>query len=190
MNVASRIEGANKTLGTRFLASELLFNHVAQATVEGRRTQAALKGKRDTFKLVEVIGFAAPDPALLVQSTIGVLLQHQRQFTAHLYGRLFELDPGTQPLFRGNLETQGQMLSHMLQFLVYAMSRPQTMMLGLRDLGRRHDAYGVGCGHYPAFRQAFLDSARVVLGEKFTPQVEMAWTETIDVIIQAMLGRH
>ena len=190
MNVASRIEGANKTLGNRFLASELLFNHVAQATVEGRRTQAALKGKRDTFKLVEVIGFAAPDPALLVQSTIGVLLQHQRQFTAHLYGRLFELDPGTQPLFRGNLETQGQMLSHMLQFLVYAMSRPETMMLGLRDLGRRHDAYGVGCGHYPAFRQAFLDSARVVLGEKFTPQVEMAWTETIDVIIQAMLGRH
>ena len=190
MNVASRIEDANKTLGTRFLVSEILFDHVAQVPVQARRTQAVLKGKRDTFKLVEVIGFAAPDPALLVQSTIGVLLQHQKQFTAHLYRRLFELDPGTQPLFRGNLETQGQMLSHMLQFLVYAMSRPETMRLGLRDLGRRHDAYGVAAGHYPAFRRAFLDSAREVLGEKYTPQVEMAWTDTIDVIVQAMLARR
>ncbi len=81
MNLASRIEGANKTLGTRFLMSEVLYNHVPQAPVEVRRAQAVLKGKRGTFQLVEAIGFAAPDSALLVQSTIGVLLQHQKRFT-------------------------------------------------------------------------------------------------------------
>jgi len=139
---------------------------------------------------VEVIGFVAADSALLVQSTIGILLQHQKQFTAHLYRRLFEIDPGAQVLFRGNMDSQGQMLSHMLQFLVYAMSRPETMLPGLRDLGRRHDAYGVASEHYPAFRQAFLDSARAVLGEKHTPQVETAWTNTIDIIISSMLGRR
>jgi hemoglobin-like flavoprotein len=86
------------------------------------------------------------------------------------------------------MESQGQMLSHMMQFLVHAMSHPEVMKLGLRDLGQRHVGYGVAAEHYPAFRQAFLESARGVLGERFTPQVEKAWAETIDMIIEAMGG--
>jgi adenylate cyclase len=186
MNTASRIEAANKTLGTRFLVSEVLFNHVPQAPVEGRRAQAVLKGTRGTFQLVEAIGFAAPDSALLVQSTVGVLLRHQTRFTKDLYRRLFAMAPAAEGLFRGDLEGQGLMLSHMLQFLVHAMSRPDTMTLGLRDLGRRHDDYGVTPEHYPAFRQAFLESARGILGDRLTPQVEKAWADTIDMIIKAM----
>jgi class 3 adenylate cyclase len=153
INVASRIEDANKTLGTRFLMSEALFNQVPQAPVKVRRTQAVLKGKHGAFQLVEVIGFAAPDAALLVQSTIGVLMQHQKRFTQELYRRLFALAPAAEGLFRGDMESQGQMLSHMMQFLVHAMSRPEIMALGLRDLGRRHDGYGVAAEYYPAFRQ-------------------------------------
>ncbi len=186
MNIASRIEDANKTLGTRFLMSEALFNQVPQAPVEVRRAQAVLKGKHGAFKLVEAIGFAAPDAALLVQSTIGVLLQHQKRFTQDLYRRLFALAPPAEGLFRGDMESQGQMLSHMMQFLVHAMSRPEFMTLGLRDLGRRHDGYGVASDYYPAFRQAFLESARGILGERHTPQVEKAWADTIDMIIESM----
>ena len=189
MNIASRIQDANKTLGTRFLVSEDLFNQIPQAPVEVRRAQVVLKGKHGTFRVVEALGFAAPDSALLVQSTIGVLLQYQYRFTTDLYRRLFELAPGAKELFRGNMESQGQMLSHMLQFLVHAMSRPETMALGLQDLGRRHVSYGVASEHYPAFRQAFLESARATLGEKHTPQVEKAWADTVDMIITSMLGR-
>ena len=188
MNIASRIEGANKTLGTRFLMSEALFNQVPQAPVKARRTQAVLKGRHGPFQLVEAIGFAAPDSALLVQSTIGVLLQHQSRFTQDLYRRLFALAPSAEGLFHGDMESQGRMLSHMVQFLVHAMSRPEIMTLGLQDLGRRHDGYGVAAEHYPAFRQAFLESARGVLGERHTPQVEKAWADTIDMIIESMRG--
>ncbi len=186
MNTASRIEDANKTLGTRFLVSEALFNHVSQPPVEVRRAQAVLKGKLGTFPLVEVIDFAAPDSTLLVQSTIGILLQHQKRFTSELYRRMFAMAPGLKALFRGDMESQGQMLSHMIQFLVHAMSRPDMMTLGLRDLGQRHDGYGVAAEHYPVFRQAFLESTRLILGEKHTPQVEKAWADTIDMIIKAM----
>ena len=188
INVASRIESTNKTLGTRFLMSEALFNQVPHAPVEVRRTQAMLKGKHGAFKLVEVIGFAEPDSALLVQCTIGVLLQQQKRFTQNLYRRLFELAPSAQARFHGNMEDQGQMLSHMIEFLVHAMSRPEIMTLGLQDLGQRHDRYGVRREHYPAFRQAFLDSARDVLGERHTPQVEKAWADTIDRSIATMRG--
>ena len=64
------------------------------------------------------------------------------------------------------MDSQGQMLSHMMQFLVHAMSRPEIMTLGLRDLGRRHDGYGVAAEYYPAFRQAFLESARCTTGKQ------------------------
>jgi class 3 adenylate cyclase/hemoglobin-like flavoprotein len=188
MNLASRIEGANRTLGTTFLMSQVLFDQVPQAPVEVRRTQAVLKGKNGTVQLVEAIGFAAPDATLLVQGTIAVLLQHQKRFTQNLYRRLFELSPDAKALFRGDMENQGQMLAHMLQFLVHAMGRPDTMMQGLRDLGRRHDAYGVIAEHYPAFRRAFLESARAVLADKCTLEVEKAWADTIDMIIASMLG--
>jgi hemoglobin-like flavoprotein len=186
MNIASRIEDANKTLGTTFLMSEALFNQVQPAPVEVRRTQAVLKGRHGPFQLVEVIGFAAPDAALLVQSTIGVLLQHRKRFTQELYERLFALAPAARGLFRGGLESQGEMLAHMMQFLVHAMSRPDIMSLGLRDLGRRHEGYGVALEYYPAFRQAFLESARGVLGDRHTSEVEKAWRETIDLIIEQM----
>ncbi len=188
MNIASRIQDANKTLGTRFLLSQALFDQVPQAPVQVRRAQAVLKGKHGAFQLVEAICFAEPDAALLVQSTIGVLLQHQQRFTQDLYRRLFTLAPAAAGLFHGDMESQGQMLAHMVQFLVHAMSRPEIMTLGLRDLGRRHDGYGVAPEYYPAFRQAFLESAREVLGERHTPQVEKAWADTIDKIIQSMHG--
>jgi class 3 adenylate cyclase/hemoglobin-like flavoprotein len=188
MNIASRIQDANKTLGTRFLLSEALFDQVPQAPVNARRTQAVLKGKSGAFQLVEAIGFAVPDSALLVQSTIGLFLQHQKRFTQDLYRRLFALAPSAEGLFHGDMESQGQMLSHMMQFLVHAMSRPEIMMLGLRDLGRRHDGYGVAAEYYPAFRQAFLESARGLLGDRHTPEIEKAWAETIDMIIELMHG--
>ena len=61
--------------------SEDLFHRVPQAPLEVRRAQAEPEGKHGTFQLVEAIGFAAPDSALLLQSTIGVLVQHQKRFT-------------------------------------------------------------------------------------------------------------
>jgi hemoglobin-like flavoprotein len=137
---------------------------------------------------VEPIAFGTPDSAILVQSTVGVLMEQQKRFTKELYRRLFELIPEARVLFRGDLEAQGQMLSHMLQFLVYAMGRPETMRLGLQTLGRRHAGYGVPPEYYPFFRQALLEAVRVILGERHTPQVEKAWADTMDMIINSMVG--
>jgi class 3 adenylate cyclase/hemoglobin-like flavoprotein len=187
MNVASRIQGMNKTLGTTFLVSEDLLEQIPDSPIEGRKTQAVLKGKNDTFKLMEVLGFTAPDPLLLVQETVGILLQQQKRLTDELYQRIFALAPEASTMFRGDMQDQEKMFAHMLQILVYAMSRPENMALGLHDLGQRHTGYGVTADHYAVFRQAFLDTVRVMLGEKHTPQVEEAWAATIDNIIKVML---
>jgi class 3 adenylate cyclase/hemoglobin-like flavoprotein len=187
INVASRVQAMNKSLGTRFLVSADLLNQIPCSTVEGKSTTAKLKGKHETFHLVEILGFKKPDPTLLVQETAGWILEQQNRFTDELYRRMFAIAPELKRLFHGDMQQQGQMVAHMLQVLVYAMSRPENMTLGLQALGQRHVDYGVSPEHYPVFRRAFLEALRVVLGEKCTLHVEEAWEVTIDAIIDVML---
>jgi adenylate cyclase len=56
VNVASRIEGANKQVGTRILVSEDLYERVAEFITIGKKAALALKGKTGTFNLYEVTG--------------------------------------------------------------------------------------------------------------------------------------
>ena len=180
---------ANKTLGTRFLVSEVLFNQVPQALVEVRRAQAVLKGKLGTFPLVEAIGFAAPDSALLVQSTIGILFCNTKNGSRRISIRVcLQLLPRKSPLSWRHGEPGQDALRHAPISCARHESPRYHYARLTRFLGRRHDGYGVAAEHYPAFRQAFLESARGIFGEKHTPQVEKAWADMIDMITKTMLG--
>lgn len=56
VNLASRIESANKGLGTRFLISEAVFEHVAGIVLTRRHEGVALPGKAGAYTLYEVTG--------------------------------------------------------------------------------------------------------------------------------------
>ena len=101
--------------------------------------------------------------------------------------RLFTLAPEAKALFRGNMDAQRQALARMLESLVYGLSRPEHLALGLRDLGRRHAQYGVQPAHYGVLRQALLETLAVVLRERYTPAVKQAWASTLDMISHIML---
>jgi adenylate cyclase len=59
VNVASRIEGANKVVGSRLLVSQEVCADVGDQAVFGRRVELELKGKSGTFSLSEVTGLRA-----------------------------------------------------------------------------------------------------------------------------------
>lgn len=60
VNVASRIESANKQVGTRLLVSEELLERVAEFVTVGKRAGVALKGKQGTFNVFELTGLKTP----------------------------------------------------------------------------------------------------------------------------------
>lgn len=62
VNVASRIEGANKKVGTRLLVSEDLYERIPEQLEIGQRAAVALAGKEGTFSLFEVTGVRAGAP--------------------------------------------------------------------------------------------------------------------------------
>ncbi len=59
VNVASRIEGANKQVGTRLLVSEDVLERLAELVVVGKRAAVNLKGKQGTFNLFEITSLKA-----------------------------------------------------------------------------------------------------------------------------------
>ncbi|MGD1996919.1 MAG: hypothetical protein PVH62_09115, partial [Anaerolineae bacterium] len=58
-NVASRIEGLNRNLGTAILISAETYRRVADRVVVGKRTDAAVKGRAEPIQVIEVVGLRA-----------------------------------------------------------------------------------------------------------------------------------
>jgi len=56
VNVASRIEGANKKTGTRLLVSEEIYQDIAEFLEVGQKASVQLAGKEGAFNLYEVSG--------------------------------------------------------------------------------------------------------------------------------------
>ncbi len=62
VNLASRIEAANKQAETRLLISEETYNEVRDQVVVGKAIKAALPGKKGEYALYEVIGLTGLTP--------------------------------------------------------------------------------------------------------------------------------
>lgn len=62
VNLASRIEAANKLLGTTFLISEETYKQAVSYVIVNRSFQVELPGKSGEYCLYEVVGVSAPPP--------------------------------------------------------------------------------------------------------------------------------
>jgi len=60
----------------------------------------------------------------------------------------------------------------------------------LVELGERHAGYGVVEANYPVFGKALTATLKAKLGDKFTAEVETAWTNIYGTIQTAMLKGH
>lgn len=102
------------------------------------------------------------------------------------YGRLFELDPGLRPLFKGDLGAQKMKLMQTLGVAVDGLSNTAKLVPVLRSLGARHVGYRVADRHYEVVGEALLWTLRQGLGEGFTPEVEAAWVEIYGLVASVM----
>ena len=120
INVASRIQGMNKQLGTSVLVSDEVLKILPLDAVDiGTEAKIPLRGKREPVGLHEVKGFLEPDTYLTVQGTISRLFEGSESFADQFYLRLFRASPELEALFTESLRMQGDMLEHMLRSIIY-----------------------------------------------------------------------
>lgn len=106
------------------------------------------------------------------------------------YGRLFEVNPELQSLFRGNMDEQIQKLMTMLTVIVNNLTRLEQIIPAAQKLAVRHIDYGVEEKHYAAVGSALLWTLEQGLGEAWNSNVEEAWTTAYQTLSGVMIAAH
>jgi hemoglobin-like flavoprotein len=127
-----------------------------------------------------------PDQVQLVQQTWRAVLPVGDTAAEFFYGKLFSLDSSIQRLFHDDAREQGRNLTSMISVVVGSLSRPERILLAVRQLGQRHAVYGVKPRHYELARIALLWMLEQVLEEAFTPTVRAAWAGVYDLFATTM----
>ena len=122
----------------------------------------------------------------LVRSSWQLVLPIKRQAAALFYQRLFDLDSGLAPLFRGNITEQGDKLMAMLGMVVSRLDRLAELRPAVEQLGRRHAEYGVEVQHYDTVGTALLGTLRAGLGDALSPDAEEAWAAAYTALADVM----
>lgn len=127
-----------------------------------------------------------PQQVVLVQTSWQKVVPIKEKAAELFYGKLFELDPALKPMFKGDMVEQGRKLTAMLNTVVVKLDNLGDIVPAVRDLGKRHVAYGVEDAHYDTVAAALLWTLGAGLGDAFTPEVKDAWTKAYMTLAGAM----
>ncbi|WP_108812380.1 globin domain-containing protein [Sphingorhabdus sp. Alg231-15] len=103
------------------------------------------------------------------------------------YQQLFDDKPELKSLFLSDISVQSEKLTNMLGMIVSQIHNMPELLPMLADLARRHLGYGVEAEHYRDVGDALISTIRDVLGPKFGPDVEAAWTKAYEGIALTMI---
>jgi len=128
-----------------------------------------------------------PEQVHIVQTTWRSVLPVGGTFAELFYGRLFALDAELKKLFRDDIVEQGRNLTAMLSVAAANVGKPERIVVALRNLGKRHVAYGVKRKDFVNFEDALLFALEHALIDVFTPEVKAAWKAAFALISSPML---
>src|SRR5215510_12761678 len=115
-----------------------------------------------------------PQQVALIQESWRKVLPIADTAAELFYSRLFALDPSIKPLFRGDMKMQGRKLMAMLNTVVYGLSSFERLVPAVKQLGERHDGYGVQPAHYRTVGESLLWTLKQGLGDAFDEDTERA----------------
>lgn len=130
-----------------------------------------------------------PEQIRLVQDSwrrVQSPIQPAARFAGLFYSRLFALDPSVRALFKTGLEEQGRKVMAMITLAVSSLTRLDTIVAAVQDLGRRHAGYGVEDRHYTVVGAALVWTLEQELNHHFTAEVEQAWRAAYQVLSTTM----
>ncbi len=128
-----------------------------------------------------------PDQIEMVQESFRHVEPIAEAAAGLFYGRLFEIAPNLREMFPESLDEQGRKLMAVLGLVVKGLSKPETILPAVSELGRRHVGYGVTADQYTPVGEALLWTLGEGLGDAFTPEVEEAWASAYGLLSSVMI---
>jgi hemoglobin-like flavoprotein len=78
----------------------------------------------------------------------------------------------------------------MLNTVIYGLSSFERLGPAVKQLGERHDGYGVQPAHYRTVAEALLWTLKQGLGDAFDEDTEFAWVAAYGKITALMQGKQ
>jgi len=129
------------------------------------------------------------DSVLKVQTSFDAILPRRREAAELFYRLLFQIDPSAEKLFAGiDMKTQGEKLMDVLATALQSLNQFEELRPVLRELGKRHRAYGVQLRHFDSVEQALLEMLQQMLGPAFTRELRMYWQQTLGAVAAEMMA--
>lgn len=124
----------------------------------------------------------------LVSQSFEKIKPYANEFVASFYETLFQDNPKVRSLFKNtNMDKMHQKLLESLVLLVDNLQEPESLRPVLQKLGARHKTYGVMAQYYPMVGDALLATFPKYIPDDWQPEVEKAWADTFQAVMQIML---
>jgi len=189
VNVAARVELANKELLTTFLISEDFHRRVEDEVIVGDDFKTVLRGQSRAIRLFEVRGLKRPDFAFIVQTQMERAVAEADRLTEDFYAHFFARCPEAAVLFKNTpMRRQREVFLKVLVNAVREYRNLPRLSAGLRQLGLGHERLGVSGKYYDAAGAALLEALAGVLGREFTEESRTAWAEFYRSLVKQMTG--
>jgi len=113
-----------------------------------------------------------------------------------MYGRIFQALPGSEALFKGDLQEQKQRYTHMLQSIVQLtrsrhlwpilIDKGRPALPVLNDLKSLHAKAGVTPEHFGVMKTALMQACGEIAPAEFTPAAAEALAFVFDVLAHSL----
>lgn len=123
----------------------------------------------------------------IVQTTFGQVTDADA-LAARFYTRLFEIDPTTRPMFRGDMAEQRMKLMQTIAVVVGSLDKLDAIIPAVESLGKRHVSYGVTVEHWNSVGSALLWTLEDTFGDAFTDEVRDAWAAAYGLIARTAIA--
>ncbi|RSM45559.1 flavohemoprotein [Amycolatopsis balhimycina DSM 5908] len=124
--------------------------------------------------------------ARLIRESFAQIEPKADELAQYFYAALFVVAPDCRALFPVAMATQRGRLLRALVYVVQMVDRPDELVTFLGQLGRDHRKFAVVGRHYDAVGVALIAALKRFLKEKWTTEVESAWTAAYGLIAKTM----
>jgi len=124
--------------------------------------------------------------ARLIRESFAEIEPKADELAQYFYGALFVVAPDCRALFPVTMATQRSRLLRAIVYVVQMVDRPDELVTFLGQLGRDHRKFAVVGRHYDAVGVALIAALKRFLKEKWTTEVESAWTAAYGLIAKTM----
>jgi hemoglobin-like flavoprotein len=128
-----------------------------------------------------------PHQIMLVQASLAKAAPIVDVAAGIFYGRLFDIAPEVQRMFKGDIGEQGRKLMATLGTVVKGLGNIETVLPAAKMLAVKHVLYGVKPEHYVLVGDALIWTLEKGLGDDFTPETRQAWLAAYGTLSAAMI---